>query len=77
MHVPQGKFGAALARLNAFAAPDNCNRPFCQAGAGGTTFSTDLRNYKLVAFGMLHEVFTGLPAKQVAMGVHYKEVGAY
>ena len=78
VHVPQTKFATALARVNAFcAAPENRTRPFCQAGAGGAAFSTDPRNYQLVAFGMLHEVFTGLPANQIATGVHYKEVGAY
>lgn len=78
VHVPQAKFAAALGRLNAFcAAPEHRARPFCQPGAGNATFSSDPRDYRLVAFGMLHEVFTGMPANQVANGVHYKDVGVY
>ena len=78
VQIPRAKFAHALAMLNSFcAAPANRERTFCRPGAGGRTFSTDPANYQLVAFGMLHELFTGLPDNRVASGVHFKEVGAY
>lgn len=72
IHVPQAKFRLALAKVNAFcAAAENRARSFCSA-----TFSSDPADYQLVAFGTLHEVFTG-PANRVSTGVHFKAVGAY
>ena len=78
IHIPQDKFKVALSRVNAFcAAPGNRDRTFCRPGSGGQAFSNDPLNYQLVTFGMLHEIFTGLPSNQIASGVHYKGVGAY
>lgn len=78
IHVSQAKFAHALSRVNAFCtAPENRSRPFCQSGTAGTAYSSVPADYQLVAFGMLHEVFTGMPDNQVSTGVHYKDVGAY
>ena len=78
VHVPRAKFAQALVQVNAFcAAPPNRDRPFCRSGTAGAGFSTDPMDYQLVAFGMLHEVFTGLPENNVQSGVHYRDVGAY
>ena len=78
IHVPQAKFAQALSQVNAFCTGTaNRARPSCQSAAGSTLFSNDPRDYQLVAFGMLHEVFTGLPDNQVSTGIHYKDVGAY
>ncbi len=72
VHVPQAKFRLALARVNAFCAlAENRARPFCTS-----TFSSEPADYQLVAFGALHEVFTG-PQNRVSSGVHFKAVGAY
>lgn len=77
-HVSKAKFAHALSQVNAFCtAPGNRARPFCQSGTANTAFSSDPADYQLVAFGMLHEVFTGRPDNQVSTGVHYKDVGAY
>ena len=78
IHVSQAKFANALSRVNAFCTvPANRSRPFCQPGGAGAAYSSEPADYQLVAFGMLHEVFTGLPDNQVSTGVHYRDVGAY
>jgi hypothetical protein len=78
VHISQAKFAHALTKVNAFCAlPENRARSFCLPGASSTNFSADPVDYQLVAFGMLHEVFTGRPDNNVASGVHYKDVGAW
>lgn len=78
IHISQAKFKFALSRVNAFcAAAENRDRAFCRPGRSGQAFSNNPLDYQLVTFGMLHEVFTGLPTNQLASGVHYKGVGAY
>lgn len=77
IHVPQPKFAHALSGLHVFcAASQNRTTNVCQPGLGGANFSLDPANYRLVSFGMLHEVFTGA-ANQISSGVHYRAVGAY
>ncbi|MDY7227841.1 hypothetical protein [Hyalangium rubrum] len=70
LHIPQSKFLLAVTKLNEYCTQHptaaNCN----------LLFSNNPQSYKVMSFGVLHEVFRG-PNNQVSSGIHFSEAGLY
>ncbi|MGA9828692.1 MAG: hypothetical protein WBQ57_10235, partial [Rhodanobacteraceae bacterium] len=71
MHITQANFSDAIADINGFCAvhrsDDNCRY----------VFSANVLRYRLVSFGVLHEIAQRTPDNNISMGVHMYGVGAW
>jgi hypothetical protein len=76
-HVTQEQFSRAIADVNAYCGKHGSLR-YCDALPGTSrAFSRDPLDYEITDFGVLHEVFLGLPAGNLSMAVHVFDVGAW
>lgn len=75
--LTQSQFARIVADVNAWCR-DHRSQRFCDApSADAPAFSASPFDYEITDFGMLHEVFPGRPAGDLAMGVHVSSLGAW
>ena len=75
--LTQQHFARIVADVNAWCR-DHRSQRFCDApSADAPAFSASPFDYEITDFGMLHEVFPGRPAGDLAMGVHVSSLGAW
>jgi hypothetical protein len=75
--VTQKQFRAAVNDINAFCAA-NVALPNCASVTGiGAAYNSDVTDYDITAFGVLHEIFGTDSRNHLSMGVHVSGLGAW
>ncbi|HEY3178409.1 MAG TPA: hypothetical protein VGL25_05965 [Casimicrobiaceae bacterium] len=75
--ITQAQFRAALKDLNAYCAA-RVDLPNCASAPGiGAAYNTNITDYALTSFGVLHEIFGTDAHNHLSMGVHVSGLGAW
>ncbi len=77
MRLTQANFTRILADVNAFCRDRRALRGCDAPSAGADAYSASPLDYDITDFGLLHEVFPGIPSGDLAMGLHASSLGAW
>lgn len=77
VHIGQSHLRSVLDDINAYCSARPGLRYCGRVPALEGAFSTEVHDYELTDFGVLHEVFRGTADDQLSMGVHVDSLGAW